>query len=113
MPRVSARVSDELAEQLEQIAVDKPKSEILREGLRQIVDADDDDPEPPEEALELLRERFGNGSVELNAVESTLASELNMPKQSIRPTILSPLRRSGQIAVIQKIHTSHVVIRDD
>jgi len=112
MPRVSARVSDELAEQLEEIADGKPKSEIVRKGLRQIVEADDD-PEPTDEALKLLRKRFGTGSVELNAVESTLASEMNMPKQSIRPTILSPLRRSGQIAVIQQIHTSHVVIRDD
>lgn len=112
MPRVSARISDELAEQLEEIAGERPKSEIVRDGLKTIV-TEDDDPEPADEAYQLLRERFGTGSVELNAVESTLASEMNMPKQSIRPTILSPLRHSGQIAVIQKIHTSHVVIKDD
>jgi hypothetical protein len=122
--RATARIDDdELAAALEDAADELgSRSAAVRAALREAYVDDDADEGLATEAApnlslrqtrahELLVEWAGIGGwVELEAAESTLASELNIPATAVRTALISPLKREGAVALAQGTSSVHVVV---
>lgn len=104
-PQVNTRLSPDLRDKLEQFseAHDVPKSEIMRQALRQFLPIDEDDPDVPRdpalrESYLWLRERTDDrGRLSSSDAVNGLAQYHSMEKQWIKSSRLEPLENRGWI----------------
>ena len=127
--RLTARVTDdELLDAVDDAAEEHgSKSEAMRHAIRTTFiddesDADRDSDEvmsaalaglPPtaQSGYKTLREATGDDQmVEVGAAKAMVASETNVPSDSVRSMVLSPLKKAGLIAVTPHIRAVFVTV---
>ena len=60
-----------------------------------------------------LVDRYGAGRIGLETAESTLAQSQSIPKDEVRSQLLTPMARTGRIAIHQGLYQVSVVIGDE
>jgi len=60
-----------------------------------------------------LVDRYGAGRIGLETAESTLAQSQSIPKDEVRSQLLTPMQRTGRIAIHQGLYQVSVVIGDE
>ncbi|QKY16421.1 hypothetical protein [Halorubrum sp. CBA1229] len=127
--RVAARVrDDDLLDALDDAVEEHgSKSEAMRHALRTAFIGDESDSDrdsdevmsaalaglPPtaQSGYKTLREATGDDQmVEVGAAKAMVASETNVPSDSVRSMVLSPLKKAGLIAVTPHIRAVFVTV---
>jgi len=126
---VAARVrDDDLLDALDEaVAEHGSKSEAMRHAIRttfidgdEAADRDSDEvmaaalaglPPTAQSGYKTLREATGDDQmVEVDAAKAMVASETNVPSESVRSMVLSPLKKAGLIAVTPHIRAVFVTV---
>jgi len=87
-------------------------AETVRHALRETYGASEERNRIARAHKELV-ERYGAGRIGLETAESTLAQSQSIPKDEVRSQLLTPMARTGRIAIHQGLYQVSVVIGDD
>lgn len=106
--RVSFRVPDDLLEEFDEAVEDQSRSEVLRQMMRNYVDAPGEDEGliPPQDddmlarAYKALARHSGGAAMPPDEAKSIVARSVGVPKEAISRRVLTPLRDRGYVEAV-------------